>query len=113
MFHRRRKLFLFFLISAFSALAVALPVYGAPTLVFLDKPVVDIFRDAANWLLSIAGGLALLMLIIGGIWYIFSGSNPDNQEKAKKIITYALVGMALILISYAILVVIERIAAKP
>jgi len=74
------------------------------------KSVAVVFSDLAGWLLSIAGGIVLLMLVIGGTWYILSGSNPNNQNTAKKIITYALLGAMLILISYAILGVISKIA---
>jgi hypothetical protein len=106
----KRKLL--FLLPVLIVLALAIPAYGAPVLAFLDKPVVDIFNDAIEWLLSIVGGLALAMLIFGGIYYIFSGSNPEGQNTAKRIITYAILGLGLILVSYAILGVIKKVATE-
>ncbi len=82
----------------------------AMELTYFDKDVVDVFNDATLILLSFLGRLILLFLIIGGVLYVISGSNPDNQEKAKKFITYTLLGSIFVLFSYAILAVIENIS---
>lgn len=76
---------------------------------FLGKPIKCIIDDISGWLLSIIGKIALLMLIFGGVYYIFSGSDPQKQESAKKMITFALLGLILILISYAILTMLDKI----
>jgi len=105
----RRLFFCFFNLVAY---LFALPAKAA-SLVFFSKPVVRIFNDLVSWLLSVAGAIALLMLVIGGINYMISGGNPSNQEKARKIISYAVIGLGLILISYALVTIIEIIAVKP
>ena len=73
------------------------------------KPVVDTVKDATTDILTFAGSIALLILIIGGIYYIVSGSNPDGQSRAKRIIVFALFGLTLILVSYAMLTVIDNL----
>ena len=90
-------------------LSVALPASGAGHGHYFkfDKDVVLVFTEATEFLLRIAGGLALLVLIFGSIYYMVSGSNPDGQNKAKKIITYAVFGLAIVLISYAVIAAIE------
>ncbi|MDF1498573.1 MAG: hypothetical protein P1P85_04455 [Patescibacteria group bacterium] len=85
----------------------------AMELTYFDKDIKDIFNDASQFVLSISGGLVLLILIFGGVYYVMSGSNPENQEKAKKIISYALLGLILILSSYAILNAIEKVTVGP
>jgi hypothetical protein len=74
-----------------------------------DKPVADIFSDASLFLLSIVGGITLLMLIFGGILYIFAGANPEAQNKAKRTFNYAIIGLIFVLISYAIIEVISDV----
>jgi hypothetical protein len=64
-----------------------------------DKPVIDIFSEASLFLLSIIGGIALFVIIIGGILYIFAGANPEAQKKAKKTFNYAIIGLIFDLIS--------------
>ena len=108
MFYRRNRQRLFFLIllfTAFSPISVE-----AAQLVFLGKPVVDIVNDLILFLLSIIGGIALLMFVFGGILYIFAGANPEVQDKAKKTFNYAIIGLIFVLISYAIIGVITDLS---
>ena len=44
-----------------------------------------------RFLLIIAGALAVIFLIVGGIRYIFSSGNSDQIEKAKHTIIYAII----------------------
>ena len=74
-----------------------------------DKPIIDIFNEASLFLLSIIGGIALLVIVLSGILYIFSGSNPEAQTKAKKTFNYAIIGLILVLVSYALIEVASDI----
>ncbi len=65
-----------------------------------------------KWILSVAGALALLMLITGGVFYITSSGNDQRVETAKKMITWTLMGLVLILASYSIIVVIDQLLTK-
>lgn len=55
-----------------------------------------------NYFLSFLGFVATIMIIYGGILYVTSAGNDTNVEKAKKILLYAVVGIVLILLSFAI-----------
>ncbi|MCK5466462.1 hypothetical protein KAI56_03135 [Candidatus Parcubacteria bacterium] len=69
----------------------------------------ELIENTTMWILSIIGSLALLILIFGGVMYI--GSTGDEQKvlTAKKTVTFAIIGIILVLISYAIVVVLEGI----
>lgn len=56
----------------------------------------------AGWLLSIAGSVAVLFIIWGGIKYISSGDDLERRAAARRTITYAIVGLVLALLSYVI-----------
>ncbi len=103
---------LFFLVLIFSISFFALPAFGA-SLTWLGRPVVDRINELTLYILKITGGIFLLTFIIGGIYYAISGSNPDGQKKAKKMVTYAILGLVLILISYSVLAVIDQIFVQP
>lgn len=53
--------------------------------------------------IAIAGVLAVLMIVVGGVQYISSGISPSAKEDAKSRITSALLGLLLALISWIIL----------
>ena len=74
-----------------------------------DKPIIDIFNEASLFLLSIIGGIALLVIVLSGILYIFAGANPEAQTKAKKTFNYAIIGLILVLVSYALIEVASDI----
>lgn len=51
----------------------------------------------------IAGFLAFVMIVYGGVRYTFSGGNHSYKEEAKEAIKQALIGLGLLLVAYLIL----------
>ena len=66
-----------------------------------DQGVEGIVNRIINVLLSVAGVIAVLMLIIGGIRYVISGGDSNAVQGAKKTIMYAIVGLVVIFLSFA------------
>ncbi len=62
-----------------------------------------------EWVLSVAGSIALLMLVAGGIMYITSAGNEQKIATSKKIITWTILGLMIVLASYSIIVVLDNI----
>lgn len=58
--------------------------------------------NVISLLLFIAGAIAALVIVIGGIRYITSDGDPGATNKAKNTIIYALVGLVVAIMSYAI-----------
>jgi hypothetical protein len=52
-----------------------------------------------NLLSSIAGVLAVIMLIVGGLRYVTSGGNQESTKGAKNTILYALIGLVVVAIA--------------
>ena len=69
----------------------------------------QIVENTIIWALSIIGSLALLTLIIGGVMYMGSAGDEQKVLTAKKIVTYAIIGLILILLSYSIIVALSEI----
>lgn len=55
-----------------------------------------------NTMLFVIGVVAVIMLIVGGFRYIFSGGNSQNVNAAKDTILYAVIGIVVALLAYAI-----------
>ena len=62
-----------------------------------------IFRTITDVLLFILGAISVIMIIIGGLRYVISGGNSSNVQAAKNTILYAIVGVVIALLSYAII----------
>ncbi len=56
---------------------------------------------ALEFVINVAGILVVLMIVIGGYYYIY-GAVTEDKDKGKTIITYAIGGYALVLISWFI-----------
>lgn len=53
--------------------------------------------------LTLVPAIAVLMFVIGGIWFFFAGQNPQSLSKAKSIITAALFGLLIIFAAWLII----------
>ena len=58
--------------------------------------------------LAIAGMIAVLYLIVGGVRYITAHGNEEQAEGAKKTITHAIIGLVIIILSFVIIQVISN-----
>jgi len=61
-----------------------------------------IFTTIVNILLFIIAAVAVIMLIIGGIRYVVSGGDQQAVTGAKNTILYAVIGIVVAILAYAI-----------
>lgn len=61
-----------------------------------------IFTTIVNILLFIIGAIAVIMLVYGGIRYVLSGGDASAVTAAKNTILYAIVGIIVAVLAYAI-----------
>ena len=61
-----------------------------------------IFKTITNVLLFVIGAISVIMLIIGGIRYVVSGGDSSAVTSAKNTILYAIVGIVVAILAYAL-----------
>jgi glucan phosphoethanolaminetransferase (alkaline phosphatase superfamily) len=69
---------------------------------FRSRDLMDIIATIIQIAFALAGLVATFYLIMGGYNYITSGGDPEAAEGAKVMITNAIIGMVVILVSYLI-----------
>ena len=62
----------------------------------------SIFNTIVNALLFLIGAISVVMLIIGGIRYTLSAGDSGNVTAAKNTILYAIVGIIVAFLAFAI-----------
>lgn len=72
---------------------------GAATI----KDIEVIFRLILNIVVRFAGIAVFIMIIIGGFQYLTAGGDPKKAESAKNTLTYAILGLALLILAWFIL----------
>ncbi len=62
-----------------------------------DESIVELFTPILNILAIIAGAIAVIFGVIGGIKYTTSGGNTEKTKAAKQTLVYAIVGLVVAL----------------
>lgn len=60
-----------------------------------------------KWILGISAFLAMLAIVVSGVRMIMSLGNPSGVEAAKKNLMWAVIGTAVIMLSYAIITLVS------
>lgn len=69
--------------------------------------------NVISWMLGFVGLLSVLVLIYGGMVYIASSGDQERVGQAKKTIKYALMGLAMAGLAYAIVTLIVGTILNP
>lgn len=72
---------------------------GCPENLFGDD---GVFKQITNVVLYIVGVIAVIMLIIGGIKYVVSGGDAKKVTDAKNTVLYAIIGLIIAFLAFAI-----------
>lgn len=83
--------------------AMPAPPVGVPA--NFDNAVINL----TNWILGFVAMIAVLAIVYGGVTYIGSAGDENKATNGKHIITYALLGLVVAGIAYAIVNVIVTI----
>ncbi|MEK7559025.1 MAG: pilin [Patescibacteria group bacterium] len=62
-----------------------------------------VFSNIVNWALILSGTTALFFVIISGTRYIRSGGDQEKIKGARETLTYAIIGLVIILLSFGII----------
>lgn len=71
--------------------------------------VYDIITSFLEWLLMIFTVLAVLAFVISGVMYLTAGAVSDNAQKAKDMMKYSIMGIAVALSGYIIINFIDSV----
>ncbi len=72
-----------------------------------------IFKKVVSIMLFVIGAVAVIMLIYGGVKYVLSGGAQDKVAEAKNTILYAIVGIVVAILAFAVVqFVVTGLAAQ-
>ena len=74
-----------------------------------SQTITSIISNLVLWLLFIFGFLGILGFVISGIMYLISAGDDDMIKKAKKTMTYSIIGVVVGLAGYVLIQAIESI----
>lgn len=79
----------------------------------MAPPTLCDFFDLLNRIITLAlgasGAAALVFLLLGGFKFVISGGEPQKVSQARNTLTWAIAGLGLILLSFAIIKLLGHI----
>jgi len=67
-----------------------------------NKSITELIKTVTDILLFVLGAIAVIVIVIGGIRYAVSGGDSSAVTGAKNSILYAVIGLVVALLAYAI-----------
>ena len=63
----------------------------------------NLLKNIEKIIAAIGFGIAVILLIVGGIMYMTAGGNPEKADKAKKLMINAIIGIVIVFAAIFIL----------
>ena len=86
--------------------------YDAPDVTIKEPKsteVSSILGNVIDWVLILVGAIAVLFIVWSGIQYITASGNKDKAENAKKTLTYAVLGLIVIVLAKVIVELVIKL----
>jgi len=91
------------------SLSVFAAVTTLPTNVTSVSAVITIINTLANWVFAILLAIAVIMLLLAAFNWLTSGGNEDKVGSARKMLIWALVGIAVALAAKGLVMIVTTL----
>ena len=71
--------------------------------------VTDVIVTVISWVLGVSAVISVFAVIIAGVRMVLSFGKDDDLRKAKEMMLWAVIGLAVILTSYSVIAIIVQI----
>ena len=72
----------------------------------------QVVLNIIQWVLGILALVAVIMIIIAGFQWMTAAGNEEKVEKAKKVISAAVIGLIIVLLAWAIVIFVANTTAN-
>lgn len=72
----------------------------------------ELVYKTLNTLVGLGALIAVIMVIVAGFRYLTSAGNPEEIDRAKRALTGAIVGVILVVLSWAIIFYVRSIIIR-
>lgn len=72
----------------------------------------EIVQNAFSWACAMAGLVAVVFIVRGGVEYVMSQGDPGKVQKATRSIIFSVAGLIIVLLAFAIVTTILNVTGK-
>lgn len=69
------------------------------TIILTPAHIISLINKYTQWFVTIVGAIAVIMIIIGGLQLMLARGNEEKVGTARKMILWALIGLAIVLLA--------------
>ena len=73
----------------------------------------ELINPILLWVFGIIGIICVVMIVIGGVGIATSADNEEKRKKNIKTVTWALIGLVIILIAYSLVAIVGTGVTEP
>jgi glucose uptake protein GlcU len=73
-----------------------------------DSSIGAVLANVTRFVTAIIAVLAILMIVVSGVMYITSSGDQGRVDSAKKMLTYAIIGLIVSLLAYVIVIAVGQ-----
>jgi FtsH-binding integral membrane protein len=95
-------------IFMFPALISVSAAPGDPIVTSPDQ-VTDMIKSLTVWFAEIVLAIAIVFILISAWTFLTAGGNPENVTKARQMLVYALVGIAVAILAWGLPTLVENV----
>ena len=110
---KRQKIIPALIIAVLIVIFVAKPVYalncGEPNAPKCLSEITGVLQRIISYLAPVAGIAFLVMILVAGFQFLTSGGDQKAVAGARTTLTYAIIGIILVVVSWLILLLIKQI----
>ncbi|MBN2087884.1 PKD domain-containing protein [Candidatus Peregrinibacteria bacterium] len=77
-----------------------------------DRTLGALITDIVNYFIGFLGTIAVVAFVYAGVLWVVSGGSEEQITKAKKIMTYAALGLIVVIVSYSVVTFITSSAQR-
>ena len=86
------------LLPAIVPVRAAVPTYGEE-IITTPQGFIDLIKGITKWIFSIVMAIAILFIILAAWYFLTAAGNPEAIAKARQMLIYAIVGIAVALLA--------------
>jgi len=84
-----------------------LPTYSPLQNLTTVENVLSIIQRIANWIGGFLMALAVIMILVSAFYFLTAGGDPEKLKSGRNYLIYALVGVAVALVAFALPLVVR------
>jgi magnesium-transporting ATPase (P-type) len=69
----------------------------------------DLIEKIINFIFYVAMAIVPIMIIVAAFYFLTSGGNPEQVNKAKKILLFTFIGLFIVLLGKGIVAIIKQV----